>query len=170
MMAVGQFTLFFSASMLQNHETSISLMYAGLVMLIFGNGFFKPNISTMVGQLYPKSDKRIDGAFTIFYMGINLGAFFSPLICGGLGDTGNPADFKYGFLAAGIGMIIGTITFEFFKNKYIVTDAGKAIGMPKTGKQKAIEQEHEESTPKFSMQHVLLWHLIILHIPEYISF
>src|SRR2546423_3510337 len=79
-MALGQFTMFFSGSFLDAPDTSKMFMYAGLVLLIFGNGFFKPNISTMVGQLYPKGDKRIDSAFTIFYMCINLGAFFAPLV------------------------------------------------------------------------------------------
>src|SRR5205085_8841653 len=107
LMAIGQFLLFFSGSAVTagvQSASSITYMWAGLTLLIVGNGFFKPNISTMVGQLYPKNDSRIDGAFTIFYMGINMGAFFSPLVCGGLGDTGNIGDFKYGFLAAGIGM------------------------------------------------------------------
>ncbi|MFZ4059553.1 MAG: peptide MFS transporter, partial [Ferruginibacter sp.] len=90
--------------------------------------FFKPNISTLVGQLYPRGDKRLDAAFTLFYMGINLGAFFSPLICGILGDTGNPADFKWGFLAAGIGMVFGVISFELMKKKYLVTPDGEAVG------------------------------------------
>ncbi|HND72622.1 MAG TPA: oligopeptide:H+ symporter, partial [Bacteroidia bacterium] len=86
LMAIGQFTLFFSGSMIGSTPTGTDatasmLMYLGLGFLIFGNGFFKPNISTMVGQLYPKADKRVDGAFTIFYMGINLGAFFAPLVC-----------------------------------------------------------------------------------------
>ena len=63
------------------------LLYLALGLLILGNGFFKPNISTMVGQLYPQNDPRRDGAYTIFYMGINLGAFFSPLVCGTLGET-----------------------------------------------------------------------------------
>jgi len=85
----------------------------------------------MVGQLYPKGDHRIDGAFTIFYMGINLGAFFSPLICGGLGDTGNIHDFRFGFLAACIGMILSTISFELFKNKHLKTPEGEPLGMPK---------------------------------------
>jgi proton-dependent oligopeptide transporter, POT family len=160
MMALGQFSLFFSASMFQNAETSRLLMYAGLFMLILGNGFFKPNISTMVGQLYPKGDKRVDGAFTIFYMGINLGAFFSPLICGGLGDTGNPADFKYGFLAAGIGMIIGSITFEMFKHKYIVSDTGEPLGMPKKASDMKIVEGQEETIPSFKMSQVLTWVLI----------
>ena len=84
----------------------------------------------MVGQLYEKGDRKVDSAFTIFYMGINLGAFFSPLICGGLGDTGSIGDFKYGFLAACIGMIISIISFELLKNKYLTGPDGNAIGMP----------------------------------------
>ncbi|WBO86313.1 peptide MFS transporter [Hymenobacter yonginensis] len=133
MMALGQFALFFSASMYSAGQTSAStaqlaLFFLGLGLLIFGNGFFKPNISSMVGTLYPKGDGRVDAAYTIFYMGINLGAFFSPLVCGTLGDTGNPADFKWGFLAAGFGMLIGSLTFEMFKNKYVVTPDGAALG------------------------------------------
>jgi len=134
LMAIGQFLLFFSGGMVTEGAASpgaISAMWAGLTLLIIGNGFFKPNISTMVGQLYPANDSRLDGAFTIFYMGINLGAFFSPLVCGGLGDTDSIYDFKYGFLAAGIGMVISVISFELLKNKYIVSDKGEPLGMPK---------------------------------------
>jgi POT family proton-dependent oligopeptide transporter len=128
MMAIGQFFMFLSASFYTQTELAATLMYAGLGALIFGNGFFKPNISTMVGQLYPEGDSRIDGAYTIFYMGINIGAMFSPLVAGGLGDTGNPADFKWGFLAACIGMVVGTLIFEFYKNKYVVDANGNPIG------------------------------------------
>ena len=134
LMAVGQFLMFFSGSSITDgaqSQSAISMMWIGLTFLIIGNGFFKPNISTMVGQLYPKDDHRIDGAFTIFYMGINLGAFFSPLVCGGLGDTGNIHDFRYGFLAAGIGMLVSVISFELLKMKYLVSVDGEAIGMPK---------------------------------------
>ena len=102
----------------------------GLFFLILGNGFFKPNISTMVGSLYPAEAIKIrDAAFTIFYMGINLGALIAPFIAGGLGDTGNPADFKYGFLSASIGMGIGLITFMIGKNKHLVTPSGEPVGM-----------------------------------------
>ena len=133
MMALGQFALFFSASMYSAGQatapqTQLLLFMLGLGLLIFGNGFFKPNISSMVGSLYPAGDSRIDSAYTIFYMGINLGAFFSPLVCGTLGNTGNPEDFKWGFLAAGIGMLVGSLTFELFKNKYVVTASGEALG------------------------------------------
>jgi proton-dependent oligopeptide transporter, POT family len=128
LMALGQFALFASASTLGNAGASHLMFYIGLALMIFGNGFFKPNISSMVGTLYPPADSRIDAAYTIFYMGINLGAFFSPLVCGALGDTGNPADFKWGFLAAGIGMVIGVITFELLKNKFVVKPDGSPLG------------------------------------------
>lgn len=134
LMAIGQFLLFLSGSAVVAGEQSasaMSFMWSGLTFLIIGNGFFKPNISTMVGQLYPKNDSRIDGAFTIFYMGINMGAFFSPLICGTLGDTGNVGDFKYGFLAAAIGMVLSTISFEVLKNKHLKDPDGQPLGMPK---------------------------------------
>lgn len=77
-MAIGNFVLF---SM--NTKTGLFL---GLVLLVIGNGFFKPNISTLLGELYEENDSRRDSAFTIFYMGINVGAFFAPLICGFLAE------------------------------------------------------------------------------------
>ncbi|MEO2216284.1 peptide MFS transporter [Chromobacterium vaccinii] len=130
LMAIAQFMLFFSGSL---HETNVAasswLLYGGLGMLIAGNGLFKPNISSMVGQLYAPGDKRVDSAFTIFYMGINTGSLIAPLVCGTLGDTGNPADFKWGFMAAGFGMLLSLAVFTLFKNKYLVTPEGKPIGL-----------------------------------------
>jgi POT family proton-dependent oligopeptide transporter len=82
--------------------------YWALGLLVAGNGFFKPNISALVGTLYQENDPRRDGGFTIFYMGVNLGAFFSPLVCGYLGHT---YGWHYGFGAAGVGMLIGLILF-----------------------------------------------------------
>ena len=84
LMAVGQFTL--AAAIPGN----LNLFYVGLVILVLGNGFFKPNISTMVGDLYEEGDARRDGAFTIFYMGINAGAFLAPLVCSTLGEDPGP--------------------------------------------------------------------------------
>jgi POT family proton-dependent oligopeptide transporter len=163
LMAVGQFLMFASGMFYTQVSTASLIMYSGLAFLIFGNGFFKPNISTMVGQLYPKGDKRIDSAFTIFYMGINLGAFMSPLICGTLGDTGNPADFKWGFFAAGIGMLIGLILFVWLKDHYIVTPTGEAIG----GKPKKLVNTInidtvEELKSDFSKGQIILWSAIAL--------
>jgi POT family proton-dependent oligopeptide transporter len=82
--------------------------YLALALLIAGNGFFKPNISTMVGQLYAPGDPKRDGGFTIFYMGINLGAALSPLVCGYIGET---YGWHYGFGLATIGMLIGVAIF-----------------------------------------------------------
>ncbi len=128
LMALGQFLMFGSGLMYQNVDLATSLMWAGLVFLILGNGFFKPNISSMIGQMYSEGDKRRDAAYTIFYMGINLGAFIAPLVCGFVGDTGRPEDFKWGFFAAGVGMILGTILFQTQKDKYVITPDGKPIG------------------------------------------
>lgn len=129
LMAMGQFLMFLSGCYFENVELATTLMFSGLGFLIFGNGFFKPNISTMVGQLYKPDDKRKDSAYTIFYMGVNTGSFFAPIVCGVLGDTGHPADFKWGFLAACIGMLLGVIVFILLKDKYLRTPAGDAIGV-----------------------------------------
>lgn len=99
LMAAGQFTLFL------NNQTTF---YIGLALLVIGNGFFKPNISSMIGRFYPEGDPRRDGAFTIFYMGINIGAFLTPLTCGAIGEI---EGWQYGFLTAGIGMILGFLIF-----------------------------------------------------------
>ena len=101
LMAVGHFLMAFEAH---------SIFFAALVFLIIGNGFFKPNMSTQVGQLYPVGDERRDGAYTIFYMGINLGAFLSPLACGWLMEN-TRGGFHSGFALAGIGMVLGLITY-----------------------------------------------------------
>jgi POT family proton-dependent oligopeptide transporter len=129
MMAIGQFFMFMSALNYTSPKLSVLLMVIGLTSLIFGNGFFKPNISTMVGQLYTETDTRKDSAYTIFYMGINLGAFFAPLLCGFVGQTGNPADFKWGFLLACIGMILSLVIFQRAKDKYLITPSGEPVGI-----------------------------------------
>jgi POT family proton-dependent oligopeptide transporter len=87
---------------------NLPFFYCALAFLILGNGAFKPNISTIVGKLYKQGDPRRDAGFTIFYMGINLGAFFSPLVCGTLGEK---YGWGWGFGAAGVGMLIGLINF-----------------------------------------------------------
>ncbi|SHJ77059.1 proton-dependent oligopeptide transporter, POT family [Tangfeifania diversioriginum] len=83
-------------------------LYIGLGLLILGNGFFKPNISTMVGRLYADGDPRKDSAFTIFYMGINIGAFLAPLVAGYLGES---VGWAWGFGSASVGMFVGTFWF-----------------------------------------------------------
>ena len=107
LIALGHFTL-----AVQGMVT----FYLGLALVIIGTGFFKPNVSTMVGQLYPEGDPRRDGGFTLFYMGINLGAFIAPLICGYLGER---VGWHYGFGAAGVGMVLGLCLYLWGRNKYL---------------------------------------------------
>ena len=128
-MALGQLLLFLSACYYHIPSVAAYLMFAGLGMLIIGNGFFKPNISTMVGRLYKADDKRKDSAFTIFYMGVNAGSMLAPLVCGLVGNTGHPGDFKWGFLAACIGMLVSAVVFSLFKNKYLHDPEGNPIGL-----------------------------------------
>lgn len=99
LMTIGHFLMAFE-----------NLFFPALFFLIIGNGAFKPNISTQVGDLYAKDDPRRDGAFTLFYMGINLGAFLSPLVCGTLGQK---LGWHWGFGSAGVGMIIGLLVYIF---------------------------------------------------------
>src|SRR5512144_2962143 len=94
------------------------LFFPALLFLILGNGAFKPNISTQVGALYPPGDRRRDRAFSLFYMGINLGAFFSPLLCGTLGER---LGYHWGFAAAGVGMVIGLLVY-LSGQKYLAPD------------------------------------------------
>jgi POT family proton-dependent oligopeptide transporter len=153
LMALGQFLLFFSASLSHSPEKgmAISMMWAGLTFLIFGNGFFKPNISTMVGQLYKENDSRKDAAYTIFYMGINAGAFVAPLVCGYLGEK---VDFKWGFLSAGIGMLVSLVIFYVTKNKYVVSPDGKQLG---TGPNKQVDASGVEKKDEgFSKQQLTI--------------
>nr|MBP6382450.1 peptide MFS transporter [Pseudomonadales bacterium] len=84
---------------------------AGLAVIVAGNGLFKPNISTMVGALYAPQDSRRDSGFTIFYMGINAGAFVAPIVCASV--VGARFGYRYGFLAAGVGMVSGIVVFQF---------------------------------------------------------
>jgi proton-dependent oligopeptide transporter, POT family len=101
--------------------------YLGLILIVLGTGLLKPNISAIVGQLYPEGGGRRDAGFTIFYMGINLGAAIGPLICSALGERVN---WHYGFAAAGVGMVLGLIQFRV--TGHHLGDAGKAAAMTGT--------------------------------------
>jgi len=129
LMAIGHFLMAFP---------SLAALYAALGFLIAGNGFFKPNISTLVGRMYRPDDPRRDGAFSIFYVGINLGAAISPLVCGWLRQS---FGFHYGFAAAGVGMVIGLVIF-LLGQKRIRADveaAGNSMGIARR------EESREES-------------------------
>ena len=163
MMAAGQLFLFASASVFgTNLSFATTLMWVALTIIIFGNGFFKPNISSMVGSLYPKQEKsKLDTAFTIFYMGINLGAFLGQLICpivGDVKDSGGIRDihaFKWGFLAAAIAMILGTVIFYFLKNKYVVSPEGKPLGGLPSKRDSSDFEEGEAEKANFSTKSLI---------------
>jgi POT family proton-dependent oligopeptide transporter len=106
----------------QRDEAALQIFYFSLALIIAGVGFLKPNISTIVGKLYPQNDPRRDSGFTIFYAGINVGALFASLICGYLGET---FGWKYGFGAAGIGMLLGLTVF-LSGQKYLLGHAEPA--------------------------------------------
>jgi POT family proton-dependent oligopeptide transporter len=111
LMAIGHFMMAFE-----------QLMIFALLVLILGNGAFKPNISTQVGELYAPGDRRRDRAYSIFYVGINLGAFLAPLICGTLGER---AGWHYGFAAAGVGMLIG-LAIYLYASPHLAADPVRA--------------------------------------------
>ena len=159
-MGVGQLLLFLSATLYNtNLPLASNVMWVALLVIIFGNGFFKPNISSMVGSLYPESQRnKLDSAFTIFYFAINVGATLGQFICPFFGDKEydgirDLSAFKWGFLAAAIAMFIGTIIFLILKNKYVVTPEGVAIG----GKPKASDiPDGESDQAKFSTTSIII--------------
>lgn len=102
LIAAGQFSLAFAA-------TTPAGFYSGLILIVLGTGLLKPNVSAIVGDLYPEGGSRRDAGFSIFYMGINLGAFIGPLVCGALGEG---IAWRYAFMAAGTGMVLGLIQYK----------------------------------------------------------
>lgn len=159
LMMFGQFSLF------STPQFGINATYLGLLLIIIGNGFFKPNISTMVGQLYEQGDPRRDSAFTIFYMGINMGALLAPLVCGYLAEdlfavkdaTGKVTRyaFEYGFLAAGIGMLIGQVIFNVFAQKYLGDIGLRPAELSLEEKNKAKTPLTKEETDRMSVIFVI---------------
>ena len=105
---------------------SLTVVMIALLLLIIGTGLLKPNISTTVGELYDHNDRRLDAAFTIFYMGINLGSFLSPFATGYLQTR---LGFHFGFAVAAIGMFIGLVTY-FITNKKNLGLAGLSVPNP----------------------------------------
>ena len=140
LMAIGQF-------LLTVEDKAIFLSALGF--LIVGNGFFKPNMSTQVGRLYPQNDARRDGAYTIFYMGINLGAFLAPLVCGWLMEN-TEGEYHSGFVAAGVGMILGLCVYLFGLRWIVEIDPTKETASTATGGAAsggAISEAAAEQTP-----------------------
>ncbi|MDO5552722.1 MAG: peptide MFS transporter [Planctomycetia bacterium] len=152
LIALGEFALFLTEFFRTQGATSVTLssspgawlmFMGGLTLITIGTGFFKPCISVMVGQLYSKKDKRRDVAFTIFYMGINVGAFFAPLVAGTIAEK---IGWHWGFLTAAIGMVFGLITYSLFRPKYL-----GHIGMRLTAQEAESELTEEEKIEKANM-------------------
>ncbi|HLV40226.1 MAG TPA: peptide MFS transporter [Xanthomarina sp.] len=140
---------------------SSNFFYAGLVMMILGNGLFKPNISSMVGNLYPDSSSKKDAGYTIFYMGINAGAFLGMLLCGYIGEK---IGWHYGFGLAGVFMLFGMLQFYFGRKIFgaIGEQPKKQLEMDV---KKAVDQEVEEDTPK----HIVRDRLVVVGVLMFAS-
>jgi len=126
LMAIGHFLM-----------AAESLLLFALFALILGSGAFKPNISTQVGFLYPPGDHRRDRAYSIFYVGINVGAFLAPLVCGTLGEE---AGWHYGFAAAGVGMLIG-LAIYLYAAPFLPTDASQKATAASSERQPLTREE-----------------------------
>lgn len=134
-------------------DAGVGVFYAGLAVLAIGNGFFKPNAASMIGDLYAPGDQRRDSAFTIYYMLFNGGAFLAPIICGFFGET---YGYKYGFLTAGFGMLLGLIVYIAGANKAL-GEVGKA---PAKKDKSVVHEKHplsKEEKDRISVILVLLF-------------
>lgn len=138
-----------------------SLFLFSLFLMVIANGFFKSNISSVLGLLYGNDNEKKDSAFTIFYMGINLGAFLSPLVCGTLAMK---FGYKYGFAAAGIGMLIGLILYKCFENKLL----GESGLRPVTESVKDINEDNEDNNGQ--KRFLSLVFLMLFTVPFWICF
>lgn len=134
-----------------------------LFLMIIANGFFKSNISSVLGLLYGNNNEKKDSAFTIFYMGINLGAFLSPLICGALAVK---FGFEYGFAAAGVGMLIGLCLYKIFENKLLGEHGLYPVSSSKCSD--GVEQENLTKAQKNRLIALIL--LMIFTVPFWVCF
>ncbi|MCJ8319597.1 MAG: peptide MFS transporter [Colwellia sp.] len=137
--SLGYFTLGIPKSMIVGMEETV--FFIGLGLIVIGNGLFKANVSSLVGDLYEEGDHRRDSAFTIFYMGINLGAFLAPITVGVLGETVN---WHYGFILAGCGMLVGLTLQLTLANKYL----GDIGVQPSAKRSKGEVKAHAPLTPE----------------------
>jgi POT family proton-dependent oligopeptide transporter len=148
--ALGHFTMAFGPGVSAVRPPTAAMLpfYLGLALVIIGTGFFKPNVSTMVGQIYPEGDERRDAGFTIFYMGINLGAFLAPLVCGTLGQR---VGWHWGFGAAGVGMLLGLLIYLYWREKYL-----PGIGLRGQGGSRVTSIDHGGIRPAGSAQSAIV--------------
>ena len=140
-----------------------SLFLLSLCLMIIANGFFKSNISSLLGLLYENNEEKKDSAYTIFYMGINLGAFFSPLVCGTLAVK---YGYEYGFASAGIGMLIGLVFYKIFENKWLGEYGLKPVGVNNVV---VDENDQQNSTQQNSRLGALLV-LMLFTVPFWVCF
>ncbi|ODS83837.1 MAG: amino acid transporter [Cytophagaceae bacterium SCN 52-12] len=141
-----------------------ALFFTGLAVVALGTGLLKPNISSIVGELYPEGGARRDAAFSIFYIGINLGSFLGMLIVGYLGQKVN---WHYGFGAAAVGMFFGLLVFKFAGDKYL-----RGLGMPpakKVGDTAAASANGREKMLGYGLVALLVVFLSVLQLTGYIN-
>lgn len=153
-MVVGLFLLAFGPK---------SLFLLSLFLMIIANGFFKSNISSVLGLLYGNDNDKKDSAFTIFYMGINLGAFLSPLVCGTLAVK---FGYEYGFAAAGVGMLIGLLLYKIFENKLLGESGLNPVS--KLEIKETSDSKEDSDNSKKSFQALLF--LMLFTIPFWVCF
>lgn len=134
---------------------SVPTFYLGLGLIILGTGFHKSNISTMVGQMYGEGDRRRDGAFTIFYMGINTGAFLGQIICGYFAKSPR-FGWHWGFGAAGVGMVLGTALYVWKKRKLLGSIGDEPAARLRVGQKEAARE------PLTAAQKRKIWAVVIL--------
>lgn len=180
LMMAGHFALALEGMVLGGN---LELFFLSLAFIIVGNGFFKPNISSFLGDFYGLNDSRKDGAFTIFYMGVNIGALLSIVTCGYVGEK---ISWHYGFGLAGIGMLIGLLVFWFYGPKVlgkkginpgsleefpevIEEEELKLLGGPKADRDAAMAKEAESfkkvENPKLKKNQTLTMLGTIIFIP-----
>lgn len=146
LITIGHFTL--------AADYNLFSFYTGLALLALGNGFFKPNCSSMIGDLYQQGDKRRDSGFTIFYTLFNGGAGVAPILCGYFGET---YGYKYGFYIAGFAMLLGLIVYIFTANKFL-GDIGK---YPTYNRSKLIKTEKKPLTKEEKDRVIVIWVMLI---------
>lgn len=144
-------------------ETEI-FFYVGLGLLILGNGFFKPNISSIVGQLYKNDTDKKDAAYTIFYMGINAGAFLGILLCGYVGEK---VGWSYGFGLAGIFMFLGMLMFQFGQS--IFGELGKRVNAAKEAIKESLNPEEGDEQEEEVPSHVVRDRLIVIGLLSFFT-
>lgn len=136
-----------------------SFFYLGLALMILGNGLFKPNISSIVGQLYPDNSKKKDSAYTIFYMGINAGAFLGMLLCGYIGEK---IGWHYGFGLAGVFMFFGMLQFYFAQRIFGVLGESPKETREREAVEKRIEQSTADADENEKSKHVVRDRLVVI--------